>query len=162
MNNELSDGSEYGSLKTLTVLTFIGSGLGVISSVYNYFTGAKGLAKLEEMRNAPNYEQLPDFVKKMSDDNAINLLRAIEANKLPIFFINTLGCLLCIYGAIEMRKLKMTGFYTYCLGSILPQVGMVLFVGMGFFSGYASYFGIVISLVFMLLYFFNRKHLVAE
>ena len=68
--------------------------------------------------------------------------------------------ILCIIGALQMRKLKKQGYTLYIIGELLPFVTSFAFIGMVAFSGFSMLFGVVITLVFILLYTFMRKQLV--
>ena len=81
-------------------------------------------------------------------------------NRFPIFILGLVATALCIFGALQMRKLKKQGFLFYVIGQLLPFFTTVLFVGMFIFSGSLIMFFSVVSLLFILLYFFQRKHLI--
>ncbi len=150
-------------LNVLTILTFIGSGMGIISGIWSFFKSADNLAKMEEMVNKPEFQKFPEFVKKMYNPEALDLLRKVDANKIPIAIISILSCLLCIYGAIEMRQLKKSGFYSYIVGSIVPYIGYTMFVGIAFVtSGWSAYVGIAVTVLFILLYGSQSKYLVKK
>ena len=99
----------------------------------------------------------------MYSPESLELYRKLDINKLPLAVITVLSCLLCVYGAIEIRKLKKSGFYTYCFGQIVPFVGTLLFVGEGFFStGWTAFVGIGIAVLFILLYGIQLKYLTKQ
>ena len=162
--SEISNGMDEekipSTVNTLTILTFIGSGFGIISGVWSYVKSASNLAKMEEVVSKPDFEKLPDFAKKMYSPEALELYRKLDINKLPLAIINIISCLLCIYGALEMRKLKRSGFYTYCIGEILPFFGTLLFVGISFFTaGWSAYIGLGFAALFIALYAFQLKYI---
>jgi L-asparagine transporter-like permease len=80
----------YGMLKVLTILTFIGSGIAILSGIYQYMTADKILAAMQQMANSPDFDKMPDFAKKFYSPEAIELVRLSVENKLP----NSLSCLL--------------------------------------------------------------------
>jgi hypothetical protein len=148
-------------INVLTILTFIGSGLGFVSAFWTYFKSADNLAKMEEMINKPEFAKLPDFAKKFYSPEAMDLMRKMDANKLPIMVITIISCLLCTYGAVEVRKLKKSGFYTYTIGELLPFIGVLLFIGSAYLgSGWTAYLGIGLPILFVILYATQLKHLV--
>jgi len=155
----IAEQEKPGSIKTLTILTFIGNALGVLSGIWAYLKSTKNLADLETMRSKPEYEKMPEMFKGMFSADAIERARLMDANKLPLLIINLIGCILCIYGAIEMRKLKLNGFYVYVVGSILPFVGLLLFIGIGYFTGWAGYLAVGFTVLFIGLYYINSKYL---
>ena len=112
------------------------------------------------MVNKPEFAKMPDFVKKMYSPESLELYRKIDANKLPIIVLTIIASALCVYGALEIRKLKKSGFYTYIIGELLPFVGYLLFVGTGFFAtGVSAYVGVGISVLFIILYATQLKYL---
>ncbi len=148
-------------INVLTILTFIGSGIGILSGIWSYFKSAENLTKMEEMVSKPEFEKMPDFVKKMYSPESLELYRKLDANKLPIIVLTIIAAGLCVYGAIEMRKLKKSGFYTYAIGELLPFVGYLIFVGTGFFAtGFSAYIGIGICALFIILYATQLKYLI--
>ena len=158
--NEIEEAESYGNIKTLTILTFIGSSLGLIFGVLAYAKSAENLAKMQDLINGPDFDKLPDYLKKMYSQNTIDFMNKMDVNKLPILILNFIGCGLCIYGAIEMRKLKMSGFYTYLMGSLLPFIGMFLFMGTSYLKGgYNVYISLGVTALFITLYGFQTKYL---
>ena len=155
--NDTNTEVKYGSLKTLTVLTFIGCGLGYLGSCWNFFKADKSVADFETAMNNPD---LPDFAKKMMTPEALENLRLMAANKLPIFLLTLVGVTLCLVGALQMRKLKAQGYYLWLLGEVLPLIGTAIFIGAGaLFSGF-NVVGPIIVLLFIVLYTLQRKYLI--
>jgi hypothetical protein len=86
------------------------------------------------------------------------LVKSLD-NKVPLLVIGLIGIALCVYGAIEMRKLKKQGFIIWLLGEIIPYIGTAIFIGGVFFQTFLVYF-LAFPLIFIILYFFQRKNLV--
>lgn len=149
-----------GGLNVLTILTFIGCGIGFIGSIWQFFGASRNLQKMEETINSPNFDSMPGFVKKMMSPEAMELARKQYENRLPLLLIGLVALVLCLMGAINMRKLKMQGYYLYIVGELLPLVAMLIFVGVGFFSQFGGILTVVFSLLFVFLYTAQRKHLV--
>lgn len=145
------------SLNVLTILTFIGCGLGFISAFWQYSRAEKGYNDLLKARE--NIDQAPAFVKSMLSPEAVEMARKGMEYKLPIMLMTLVGVALCLWGAIEMRKLKKQGFILWVAGEFLPIVGSVVFLGFGMFSGFYLFI-MVIPIVFLILYAVNRKHLI--
>ncbi|MBS4042476.1 MAG: sulfite exporter TauE/SafE family protein [Chitinophagaceae bacterium] len=146
------------TLNVLTILTFIGCAIGLITSVSTFFSGEKNIAKMEEAYNKmdPN---TPQFVKDMVSPEKIELMKLMEANKYPMLIFGLLGVALCLMGALQMRKRKMQGYYLWLIGEILPFITAGIFVGFGMYSGFMGIFGIVVLIIMVLLYTMQRKHL---
>jgi hypothetical protein len=146
-------------LNVLTILTFIGSGLGLLSSLYNFANAKSGLDKMEEAINSPNYESMPAFAKKFLSPEALETARKSYENRVPLTLIAVIGIALCVYGAMQMRKKKMQGYYLYLIGEIIPLVSTIVFIGMGALTGFMGIIIVCITLLFILLYTVQRKHL---
>lgn len=160
LTDELETKGLPGNLNVLTILTFIGCGLEFLSYIWQYINAEKSVASMEKTMNSPEFNSMPEFAKKMMSPEALERLRIMASNKLPILILGLLGAGLCLFGALQMRKLKMQGYYLWLIGEILPAIGMLIFIGMGAFTGWAAMFGYVFLLVFIILYSLQRKYLV--
>ena len=159
--SEMEEDKLPSGINVLTILTFIGSGCFALLSLWNYYKSSDNLARVEEMISKPEFQKAPDFVKKMYSPEMLELMRKLDANKLPLMIISIISYALCIYGAIEMRKLKNSGFYIYTIGEFLPVIGTFLFIGMQYLGGgWTVYSSIGFPFLFVLLYAFQVKYLV--
>lgn len=149
-------------INVLTILTFIGCGIGFLGSVWNFFNAKSGVDKMEAAINSPNYENMPSIAKKFLTPEALEAARKTYENRVPITLIMLIGIVLCLYGAIQMRKQKMQGYYMYVAGELLPLIANVIFIGLGWLSGIAGIISICIVLLFILLYTGQRKYLTVE
>lgn len=145
-----------GSIGTLTILTFIGSGLGLIMYCMNYFRADKAVAEMEKARDNPD---TPAFVKNMMTPEAIDQARLAAENKLPLMILNLIALALCVAGAIQMRKLKKDGYFMWLIGELLPYIATVIFLGTGSFKGIPFYIATGIVLLFVILYTNQLKYL---
>ena len=144
-------------LNVLTILTFIGNGLGFFSAFYSYFSAPSNYDKVVQAQD--KMDQMPDIVKSMMGPDPVGNARKMLDNRLPIMLLTLVGCLLCFYGALQMRKLKKTGFTIYILGDVVPLIGLFIFIGAATMSGFAGLFGLVITLVFIILYATQLKYM---
>ena len=142
-------------LNVLTILTFIGSGLGIISAIWGF---ARAKASYDQIASM-NLDQMPDLAKRMMGSDPVEMARKSLENRLPILLMALIGCALCIYGAIQMRNLKKTGFSIYVIGEVLPFVSSLLFLGTGALMGFAGLIGALIVVVFIILYASQLKYL---
>lgn len=147
-----------GSINVLTILTFIGSGIGFIGSLYAYFTADTTLKTMQETINSHKLDDAPAMLKNMMGPDVLPMYQKMADNKLPILIINLLGIALCVYGAMQMRKLKKQGFPLYVVGELLPFVASIGFIGVMAFKGFGL-LSLIVPIVFILLYAVNRKHL---
>ncbi|GGB04681.1 hypothetical protein [Puia dinghuensis] len=142
-------------LNVLTILTFIGSGLGIVSALWGF---ARAKASYDQLASM-NLDQMPDFAKRMMGNDPVEMARRSLENRLPILLLSLIGCALCIYGAIQMRKLKKTGYTFYVLGEVLPIITSAIFLGTGALMGFGGIIGTIIVLVFIILYASQLKYL---
>ena len=146
-----------GYLNVLTILTFIGCGLLFILNFVGFW-----FIKLF-MRIANN----PDMQQKMTEKQITEMeqnrpkMQLMLDNMWPLILIGTVGICLCLYGAIQMRKLKKEGFYIYLVGQILPFIGAGFLIGFGaqFSGGAGSYIFPCIAVLFIILYATQLKYL---
>ncbi len=144
-------------LNVLTILTFIGCGIGILGGIWQYFRAEK--AYQDMLKAQENMESAPAFVKKMMGPEMLEMTRKSMEYKLPILLLTLVGCGLCLWGAMEMRKLKKQGFILWAAGEFLPLIGGAVFLGAGMFSGFAL-FGLLFPVIFLILYAVNKKHLI--
>jgi hypothetical protein len=143
-------------LNVLTILTFIGSGLFTISSIWSCLKAQDSYDKIVAAQ--ANLDSMPDFAKKMMGPEMMEMARKSLENRVPILILALLSYALCIYGAIQMRQLKKTGFTIYVVGEVLPIVAVAIFIGSGIFGVFAI-IGYVIYAIFIILYASQLKYL---
>jgi hypothetical protein len=144
-------------LNVLTILTFIGCGTGLISSIYAFVNAQKSYDDMVKVQS--NMENAPEIVKKMAGPHMVELAEKSLENRIPILILSLVGYGLCVYGAIRMRKLKKEGFSFYALGEILPIIGGFIFVGMGLLGGFTLFVSLAFPALFLILYGTQLKHL---
>ena len=143
-------------LNVLTILTFIGCAYELYSSVSNFIKGRKAIEEMEKAQ-----EQLataPSWAKKMMGPDMMEFITKSFENRIPLLIVGLIGTTLCIFGALEMRKQKMQGYYMWLLGEVLPWVGVILFTGTILFKTFIVWF-LILPIVFIILYTVQRKHL---
>jgi len=146
-----------GMLNVLTILTFIGCGIGFCGSVWGYWRAQKTYDDMAETMS--KIENAPALVKSMLGPDPMELARRTLDNRLPILILGLVGYGLCLYGAIQMRKLRKTGFPIYAIGEILPIVGMAIFIGLGLYGIWTLTWTIIVPVTFLILYATQRRHL---
>jgi hypothetical protein len=145
------------SLNVLTILTFVGCGLAFLGGIWNYVRADKAYQDIVAAQE--KLTEAPAWAKKFMGPEMVEMARKSADNKLPILLLTLVGAGLCLYGAMEMRKLKKQGFALWAAGEYLPVVGGFIFVGSVFFSGFAL-IGLAIPIIFTILYALNKKHLI--
>jgi hypothetical protein len=146
------------TLNVLTILTFIGCGVGLLSGIWQFVNAEKGVADLEKTLSDPNMAKMPEFMKGMINQDTLELAKLQAANKIPMIIIGILSMGLCLFGALQMRKKQMQGYYLWLIGELLPFVGIVIFINLSVFKGFGL-IGVVFPLIFVILYTAQRKHL---
>ena len=119
-------------LTILCILTFVGSGLGVLFGLLGII-GASFMGSL--------MDSIPGMGAAMGGTTAyIGVGVALAAASL--------------YGAIMMWKLKKTGFYIYTGANIIGAILPIVWLGVGF-----AFMSFLWPVVFIVLYALNLKHL---
>ena len=145
------------ALHVLTILTFIGSALGLIMSLLTPMFmkfGKTMMDKAMTMSSELSAQQLADLEKSR------RMMELTEANMTPLLILGVLGAVGCFLGALWMRKLKKDGFTVYVAAQIIPLVGSLILMGEYYFSDWKNYLGVLIPLIFIFLYARQRKYLV--
>ena len=144
-------------LNVLTILTFIGSALAIIMSIWTYINAEKSYKSLVDAQD--KMESAPAFVKNMMGPKMLEMSKRSMENKMPIMLLGIVAAALCIYGAIEMRKLKKQGYILWVVGEILPIVAGLIFIGAGIFGGFALV-AMIFPIIFIILYSVQKKYLI--
>jgi hypothetical protein len=135
-------------LNILTILTFIGCAWELYSTVSNFLGGKKAQEQLAEA---------PSWAKKMAGPEVQEMMRQALDNKVPLLIIGLVAVSLCVYGAVQMRKLRKEGYFIWLVGEILPFISAAIFMS-ALFSTIYIYFSLF-PLLFIILYTVQRKHL---
>ena len=91
-------------LNVLTILTFIGSAWELYNTVSNFISGRKALDEFE--KNQEKLAEAPAWAQKLAGPDVHDMMVKALDNKIPLFIFGLVGVLLCVYGALQMRKLK--------------------------------------------------------
>lgn len=152
VNNPVPSG-----IKTLTVLTFVGSGFLLL---YMIFLPAITRFMLGVLEKATNSSQDLSATELAKMEKGKSVLELTQANMVPIMLTGVLGIGLCVWGAIWMRKLKKDGYWIYLAGEIMPLVvGFILLGTAQFTDAFSIIIGLGIPLLFIVLYTVQRKYL---
>lgn len=138
--NENESVKRPGFLTTLCILTFIGSGLGVLGGILG-LVGSSALAML-----------VP------AGSSVLSSVAGLVASGL------------CLFGAIQMWGLKKQGYILYLVGSLIaiamPFISMFTMPDAGIFGEAvksamltAALTSLAINVLFIVLYTINKKHL---
>jgi hypothetical protein len=151
------DGNKLPStLNVLTILTFICNGLGAVFSLLGFFRAQANYDNL--VKNQDKLDQVPSFMKGFMGEHPVETARIALENRVPVLLITLIGCFLCFYGALQMRKLKKAGFGLYILGDIVP-FATYIFIGTSAITAITFILGIAIVAVFAILYATQLKYM---
>lgn len=147
-----------GMLNTLTILTLIGCGLAYLSSFYSFYTASNYEEQMAKMREAQ--DKLGDSGMGKWVEGSMDMLQRTHEYRYVILATGLVFTTLCLIGALQMRKLKKSGFILYTIGELTPFIITAILIGLSFTSGIAMAFGLIIAIVFVILYATQRKYLV--
>ena len=144
-------------LNVLTILTFIANGLAIIAVIWGSLK-AKDIYE-QTIANQDKVAQAPSWVQNLQGPDAIAVATKNYENRVPINLLYFIGAALCIYGAVEMRRLKRNGFYIYLIGDIVPLIAAYIFIGAFYFAGIRLFFSGFFIVLFLILYATQLKHM---
>lgn len=78
------------------------------------------------------------------------------------YAIGLVGNLLCLFGALQMWKLKKMGYFIYIAGQALPIISSVIYLGDFLFTSLgmtAMLTAIIFPVAFIIMYGINLKHM---
>lgn len=141
-------------LTVICILTFIGSGLGLLGAIVGIFSSDM------------NEETFRMASSTLSDTpfGGFNFEEMIRWQKI-MNLSNLGGAALCLTGALLMWKLKKIGYFIYVPGALIPSI--IGFIGIQkMMSGMMAGFGMigvvagaVFSVAFIIMYGANLKHM---
>jgi hypothetical protein len=149
-------------LKVLCILTYVGAGFGILGAFYAIFMHGFTIRMLEASTGI--YKTNPILAQMDNSEYITAMKKWGQINN----FLNLLGSLLCLTGALFMNKLKKSGFFMYIGGQILPFIGMYGLMGglmpnssgpLGSFVVLGQIIAIIFPLAFIIMYSVNFKHL---
>ncbi|UEG48572.1 hypothetical protein LK994_07975 [Ferruginibacter lapsinanis] len=145
------------SLNVLTILTFIGCGIGALGAVATPFImkfSKEMMDKATSMSTEMSDKQLADIARGK------HMIELTQQNIIPLTIIGVISIIACLVGALWMRKLKKDGYWLYVSGEVLPLIGNAVFLGAAAYADWKSYLGLLVPVVFIILYTLQRKYLV--
>lgn len=154
-------------ITVLCILTFIGSGWGIVNGIISLAT-AGSVAETSEVVS----ESMDEAIDKIEDEDNLtdnqkqlfeSFFNSVSESLTPekirnSAIVSILSCLLTLFGAVLMWKLNKNGFYIYIAGILLAILGMVFVFGgiMGAITAASSGFW---GVVMIILYGVNLRHM---
>jgi hypothetical protein len=151
-------------LKVISILSIVASSFQFLSAVYSYFTAESNYVTVTAMSDGVGKAPMPGWLKSIIGDpqDLVEIAKSQMENKVPLLLLGVLAAGLCLWGVIQMRKLKKQGLYIYVIGELLPFLTMTLFMSSAAFNGVAFYATVFFTLLFIILYWTQRSCLVRE
>ncbi|MFA9370579.1 MAG: hypothetical protein ACERIH_02630 [Labilibaculum antarcticum] len=145
-----------GLLTALCILTFIGSGFGVLNNIFGMI-----MSPIKNFLDPEFFETALDnvddeFARKFVEQAFEIAQKGIE----HIFEISLTQFILyaaSLTGAILMFQLKKNGFYIYTAAQVLLLFVTPAFIGFNLFVNIGMMFGSVFTILFIALYAINLK-----
>jgi hypothetical protein len=147
------------TINVLSILTFIGCGIAFISAIWSLYSSGKSMEQIAIMQ-----EQV-DQMGETSETAANIMLQSIDMvkkqydNRYLLLIVNLLATGLCLFGAIEMRKMRKNGFYLWLTGELLPILITVAIIGFNLMGGIVLGASLLFAGVFIVLYGLQVKHM---
>jgi len=145
-------------LTIICVLTFIGSGWGVINGVRQFITAdstaAKAAASMEKLQDKMDSQDTPSFAKNIFNAASATLNPATLRESAIFSFVS---CVLTLVGAILMWNLNKAGFYLYITGIFVLLVSPFVIMGVGFLAVTSAVSTLIIGGAFIAMYSANLK-----
>ncbi len=151
-------------LKVLCMLTFIGSGYGIINSAITYFK-ADTISKvfvdvrlkmnddLSKKKNAGKPEKINLINNIMNQASVISTPENLRKTAIGNFFTSVI----CLLGAFLMWNLRRAGFYIYTIGTIISIILPFYLFGSNFLTNLSAGFLSFIGILFVIFYAMNIK-----
>lgn len=154
-------------LTWLCILTFIGSGWTIVTSVYTYTSAAKyaNILSSQTVANTDStYVDSTGAVHKLNDRNLFaekmktSFSKILDKDNLKKDAIGKfIAALFTLTGALFMWRLKRTGFYIYIVGIIIGIIIPFYLYGNDLIAVGATSFANFFGLIFIALYALNLK-----
>jgi hypothetical protein len=148
-----------GMLNVLTILTFIGCGFGYLGAIYSFITGSDIEGQRAKLEAAQEKAGDNEFAQKIME-GSLEMAQKAYDNRYILLLSGLLFTTLCLVGAMQMRKLKKSGYLLYVIGELAPVIVGIAVMGFSLMGGIAMGLGLVIAIIFVILYSTQRKYLV--
>jgi hypothetical protein len=152
-------------LTWLCILTFIGSGWTIVSSVYTFVAGQRYANIVRQEKPIKNDSTYVDSSGNVHNERRVfsekiraSFSKILDKDNMRKFAIgNFIAALFTLTGALLMWRLNRTGFYIYILGVIIGLGVPFLIFGNDLIAVGATSFNNFFGIVFIALYALNLK-----
>jgi hypothetical protein len=148
-------------LTVLCILSFIAGGWGVIGGIINVVSApsadevrAQMEGALSGMGDLEGGEAFSGVMNSMAE----TAIKAAE-NAVPMAIGSIVIALISLFGVWKMWNLQKQGFWIYVLACVASFILPMVFLGGGLLGALSAGIGGLISIVFIILYALNLKHM---
>ena len=152
-------------LTVLCVLSFLGSGFGIVNSLTNY-ANADVLSEIGREAIVQTREKVDEEVesgkgKKIAEKMISGASAMLDPEKLKQnYLLGLISNLITLGGAIMMFRLRKIGFWMYIAGTMVLVATPLIIFGVSNLLGLGITFGFgVVGILFIVLYSINLKQL---
>lgn len=148
------------TINVLTILTFIGCGIAFISAIWSLYSSGKYMEQMAMMQ-----ERIDQISESGSETAANFMMQSMDMvkkqydNRYLLLIVNLLATGLCVFGALEMRKMRKNGYYLWLTGELLPILITVAIIGFNLMGGIVLGASLLFASVFIILYGLQVKHM---
>ncbi|HEY0060135.1 MAG TPA: hypothetical protein VGB56_13450, partial [Flavisolibacter sp.] len=142
-----------------TILTFIGCALSYLGAIWSFIDSSNIDKKRAELEAAQDSMGDSEMASKMMA-GSLEIMEKSYDNRYILLISGLLFTTLCLIGAMQMRKLKKSGYPLYVIGELAPVVITAVLIGFSLLGGFMIALTAVIAIIFVILYTSQRKHLV--
>jgi hypothetical protein len=137
-------------LTVLCILSFVGIGFAIISSIINLINFQSNIETLQSLQGTSS----------LLGEELGNTIDALVEWGRTIYLINLISAFICLAGVFMMFKLKKTGYFIYIIGEIAPAIAsFALMGGFGPLGPFAMIMGLIFPIAFIIMYGLNLKHM---
>ena len=162
---EIEPVSRPSFLTWLCILTFIGSGWAIVSSIYTYVSAGKYasiISKEKPFKKDSTYADSAGSVhnerKVFSEKIKASFSKILDKDNMRKLAIgNLIAAIFTLTGALFMWQLKRVGFYVYIIGVVFSLILPFFLFGNDMIAVGATAFNNFFGLVFIALYALNLK-----
>ena len=151
-------------LTVICILTFIGSGFGIINNVTNYLNAdvltEMGKQAIDQTREKVESESSGEG-KKLADQMMSGASAMMDKKKLKQnYLLTVLSNIMTLAGALLMFRLRKSGYWLYVAGIVVLVATPVVIFGTGnLLSMSITMLFAAIGILFIILYSLQLKHL---
>lgn len=140
-------------LNVLCILSYIGTGLGVVMGIYHLATAGAAQASVAMLDSMSASSTMPGMDSIMAGAAAAAKYAYVLAG------VEIVANLLCLFGVLQMAKLKKMGYYLYLVGQLISIILPIVLVGFSGLFGGIMILMAIFPIAFIIMYGLNLKHM---